>query len=100
MVSLMYSSGLRVGEVCSLRYCDIQRKNMRIHVTHSKNRSDRYAILSQKALDILTEYWFAYNRPRSEEHTSELQSRFDLVCRLLLEKKNTKSYMISYPSPH
>src|SRR5437868_13311485 len=28
---------------------------------------------------------------RSEEHTSELQSRFDLVCRLLLEKKNQKS---------
>src|SRR5437868_13281079 len=27
-------------------------------------------------------------RHRSEEHTSELQSRFDLVCRLLLEKKN------------
>src|SRR5699024_11732729 len=26
---------------------------------------------------------------RSEEHTSELQSRFDLVCRLLLEQKNT-----------
>src|SRR5437868_11306099 len=26
-------------------------------------------------------------RNRSEEHTSELQSRFDLVCRLLLEKK-------------
>src|SRR5699024_7564393 len=30
---------------------------------------------------------------RSEEHTSELQSRFDLVCRLLLEKKNHKSTM-------
>src|SRR5438067_6970842 len=29
---------------------------------------------------------------RSEEHTSELQSRFDLVCRLLLEKK--KSYTL------
>src|SRR5699024_12258963 len=27
---------------------------------------------------------------RSEEHTSELQSRFDLVCRLLLEKKNER----------
>src|SRR5207249_11899563 len=27
---------------------------------------------------------------RSEEHTSELQSRFDLVCRLLLEKKTSK----------
>src|SRR5699024_12170771 len=30
------------------------------------------------------EWWIV---PRSEEHTSELQSRFDLVCRLLLEKK-------------
>src|SRR5699024_12668193 len=29
----------------------------------------------------------AMRDPRSEEHTSELQSRFDLVCRLLLEKK-------------
>src|SRR5699024_11344455 len=29
---------------------------------------------------------------RSEEHTSELQSRFDLVCRLLLEKKNDIIY--------
>src|SRR3712207_7335495 len=30
------------------------------------------------------------HRPRSEEHTSELQSRQYLVCRLLLEKKNKK----------
>src|SRR2546421_5561448 len=30
----------------------------------------------------------AHGRRRSEEHTSELQSRSDLVCRLLLEKKN------------
>src|SRR5207248_5934951 len=29
-------------------------------------------------------------RPRSEEHTSELQSPYDLVCRLLLEKKKNK----------
>src|SRR5437868_11476044 len=32
---------------------------------------------------------------RSEEHTSELQSRFDLVCRLLLEKKKTKNVITS-----
>src|SRR5699024_12387905 len=30
-----------------------------------------------------------WRRSRSEEHTSELQSRFDLVCRLLLEKKKS-----------
>src|SRR5271167_5069231 len=33
---------------------------------------------------------FALLEVRSEEHTSELQSRFDLVCRLLLEKKKNK----------
>src|SRR5207249_8567799 len=33
-------------------------------------------------------YSIGYNCSRSEEHTSELQSRFDLVCRLLLEKNN------------
>src|SRR2546428_4644574 len=32
------------------------------------------------------------SRARSEEHTSELQSRSDLVCRLLLEKKKNKTY--------
>src|SRR2546421_9723211 len=32
---------------------------------------------------------------RSEEHTSELQSRSDLVCRLLLEKKKTRRREIS-----
>ena len=63
MTALMYSSGLRIGEVCSLRYEDIQRKNMRIHIAHGKNRSDRYAILSKTALDILTQYWFSCGRP-------------------------------------
>src|SRR5438094_5856737 len=33
------------------------------------------------------------NRHRSEEHTSELQSPYDLVCRLLLEKKKKKPYI-------
>src|SRR3712207_7629000 len=36
------------------------------------------------------------DRPRSEEHTSELQSRQYLVCRLLLEKKKKKKSTTSY----
>src|SRR5690625_5637501 len=35
----------------------------------------------------------SFNYGRSEEHTSELQSRGHLVCRLLLDKKNTKQSM-------
>lgn len=63
MVAVMYSSGLRIGEVCHLRYEDIERSNMRIHIPHSKNRSDRYAMMSKLALDLLTKYWFAYGKP-------------------------------------
>src|SRR5437868_13105941 len=36
---------------------------------------------------------------RSEEHTSELQSRFDLVCRLLLEKKKTGTVTLLLLAP-
>ena len=63
ILSLMYSAGLRVGEVYALRYEDISRSSMRIHIRHSKARSDRYAILSRNALDILTQYWFHTGRP-------------------------------------
>src|SRR5699024_11411274 len=39
---------------------------------------------------------FSTKATRSEEHTSELQSRFDLVCRLLLEKKKTHTLKPSH----
>src|SRR5699024_9097909 len=42
----------------------------------------------KKTRDNYLETYEMYQR--SEEHTSELQSRFDLVCRLLLEKKKKK----------
>lgn len=64
MLAVMYSSGLRVGEVCALRYEDIDRPNMRIHIQHTKARCDRYAMLSTVALDLLTQYWYQYDRPR------------------------------------
>src|SRR2546430_8570845 len=38
----------------------------------------------------------ARDRPRSEEHTSELQSQSNLVCRLLLEKKKKKNIKHTY----
>src|SRR5699024_12532261 len=40
---------------------------------------------------IIASHHLAFRVVRSEEHTSELQSRFDLVCRLLLDKKNVLS---------
>src|SRR5437868_8825999 len=65
----------------------------RVHVEWEKGEGAAVTPLGQ--LPFFIEYlkqgglfdgWVA-GCPRSEEHTSELQSRFDLVCRLLLEKK-------------
>ena len=64
ITATMYSSGLRVSEVCRLRYEDISRSKKMIHVPVSKNRQDRYTILSDRNLEILTEYWYRYGRPR------------------------------------
>src|SRR5436309_5378175 len=53
----------------------------------------RSSSASVAARSSASRYWSAVSRPpgnfvrRSEEHTSELQSRENLVCRLLLEKK-------------
>src|SRR5476649_2685633 len=44
-------------------------------------------------------YRYFERLPRSEEHTSELQSHSDLVCRLLLEKKKKEPRTIPRPSP-
>ena len=62
--AIMYSSGLRVSEVLHLHYDDISRTNMQIYIHSAKNHTSRYALLSQRALDILTEYWFKCGKPR------------------------------------
>src|SRR5437773_6060043 len=46
-------------------------------------------------LDQITKIFRVLPRERSEEHTSELQSHHDLVCRLLLEKKKKKKTISS-----
>jgi len=96
MVVLLYSAGLRAGEVRHLKYSDIDRRTMRIHVTHGKNRSDRYAILSQKALVILSQYWLSYGKPRDwlfpqmHKDRSKPIDHFFLTRRIALHEQRLK----------
>ena len=64
MFAIMYTSGLRVSEVIHLNYNDISRTNMQIYIHNSKTHTSRYALLSKRALDILTEYWFKCGKPK------------------------------------
>src|SRR5699024_12871651 len=50
--------------------------------------NSKFAPIPPLQITVASGFCTKSSTTRSEEHTSELQSRFDLVCRLLLEKKN------------
>src|SRR5699024_12107823 len=62
-----------------------------IYYPLTTGRNSEEIIRLVKALQTTDKHGVSTPIDRSEEHTSELQSRFDLVCRLLLEKKNKKT---------
>lgn len=63
MLLLLYGSGLRVSEVAKLKITDICSKTMSIRVENAKHDTNRYTILSEKALLVLREYFRAYFSP-------------------------------------
>ncbi|MEW5814808.1 MAG: tyrosine-type recombinase/integrase [Spirochaetota bacterium] len=63
MLTLIYSSGLRVSELPPLVTNDIQRTGMKLLVREAKGGKDRYTVLSQHCLTLLETYWKAY-RPK------------------------------------
>src|SRR2546422_10568781 len=67
LFATLASTGLRAGEAFGLHVDDLDLTAGKVYVRRS-----------------------VWNGHRSEEHTSELQSRLHLVCRLLLEKKKKK----------
>jgi site-specific recombinase XerD len=63
MLLLVYSAGLRAGELIKLRVNDIDGEQMRVFIRGGKGKKDRVTILSQKALEVLRAY-FKKHRPR------------------------------------
>lgn len=57
ILALVYSAGLRVGEVVKLKPEDIDSERRLIHIRGSKGRKDRYTLLSDYALKILKKYF-------------------------------------------
>ena len=57
---LVYSAGLRLNEVTHLKVEDIDSERKMIRIKQSKGRKDRYSVLSDKALDVLREYYSEY----------------------------------------
>lgn len=63
MLSLIYSSGLRAGELINLKIADIDSKRMLIHLHSAKGKKDRVVPLAQSVLELLRIYYLDY-RPK------------------------------------
>lgn len=60
IISLLYSAGLRRGELLNLKIEDIDSKRMLIYVNAAKGKRDRVTILSKHVLELLREYFKEY----------------------------------------
>ena len=63
LLTLIYSSGLRLSESVNLKLSDIYRDQKRLLIRQGKGGKDRYTILSDRALILLERYWLYY-RPK------------------------------------
>jgi len=66
MLTVVYSSGLRVSEAAALKIQHIDSKNMRLFVDYGKGGKDRYTLLSEACLSMLRKYWKIYLPKHSE----------------------------------
>jgi site-specific recombinase XerD len=60
IISLLYSSGIRLAECTNLRIADIDSKRMIVNIHGGKGAKDRYALLSNRTLGILRQYFLSY----------------------------------------
>jgi len=60
IISIAYSTGLRVSEVLNLKISDIDSKRMVINIVNGKGRKDRIVPLSKKVLELLRKYWLKF----------------------------------------
>src|SRR3712207_8053381 len=85
-----YTTLFRSVSFCAMFFCRrMARTLLMIPFTDSKSASSAASTLPSKRIESTISDSPSL-RSRSEEHTSELQSRQYLVCRLLLEKKKKK----------
>ena len=60
IIMMLYSTGMRLSEIASLKIVDIDSKQMRIKVVQGKGGKDRYTILSTQVLAALRTYYLQY----------------------------------------
>ncbi len=105
ILMLVYSAGLRVGEVIKLKPADIDSKRMLVFIKGAKGRKDRYTLLSEATLKNLREYWKKYKPikwlfpgPDKERHITirTAQRIFEMACQKARIKKQVTIHSLRH----
>src|SRR3989440_1470102 len=94
-VKAVYEVNDLIGGIVQLTITGMRAVMGDMDLDHTLSQRDQINSKLRIILDEATDKW-GVKVTRSEEHTSELQSRSDLVCRLLLEKKKINDIVITY----
>ncbi|UOX35631.1 site-specific integrase [Flavobacterium sediminilitoris] len=92
IISLAYSTGMRVSEVCNLLLEDIDSKRMIINIRQSKGRKDRIVALSENILEILREYFKEF-KPKEYLFNGQFNLKYSQTsCNQIVKKYLGKEY--------
>jgi len=100
IVSLLYSAGLRLSELLSLKINNIDSDRMLIFVQGAKGNKDRYTILSQSILNELRKYYLKY-RPKELLFEGPRGNKYsDTSVRKIVKRAAEKARIRKNVSPH
>jgi integrase/recombinase XerD len=100
MLMLLYGSGLRAGEIISLRVVDIDSKRNLIHVCKAKGFKDRTVMLSQKLVELLRVYYLEY-KPNVYLFEGQYGDKYSTSSlRKILKKAAQKANLKEMPTLH
>jgi site-specific recombinase XerD len=85
MLEFLYSAGLRTEELINLKISDIDSKPMRIRVVQGKGHKDREALLSERVLSHLREYWL-HCKPKGYLFPSKWSESEKPLCSSVVRK--------------
>lgn len=100
-----YAAGLRVSEIANLKIGAIDSKRMQIRIEHGKGKKDRYALLSEKNLELLRLYYRAYRpktwmffgyNPEKPISVRTIEKIFDIAIRKAGIKKNVSIHSLRH----
>lgn len=105
LLFLVYSSGLRVGEVVRLRLNDLDLERRTLHIRQGKGKKDRMTVLSHSAIDVVQQY-IVHTKPENwlfpgqypNKHLSErtVQKVFEAAVKIAKVKKDVSVHSLRH----